>query len=373
MQGFAWGGSEELWCKVADKALDENNEIIISAKQWDNTHPKLQHLIDKGSKCYWRKEENTPTLLKRFIARIRRKVNINASNDKQWDWIVQEKPDVVCINMGGPYEIIYHPGLIEILYNEKIPYFLIQQFNLENFVLSNKSRDIARTAFARAKKLFFVSLRNKETTERNLVTKLSNFKIVSNPANLVDYDAPLFPDEEEGYCFASVARLDAALKGQDMLLQTLSADKWKTRNWKLNFYGSGPSQEYLKELIYFYQLSDKVFLKGSVNNIKEIWSQNHLLVMPSVAEGTPLALIEAMLCARAAVVTDVGGNAFLVNDNVTGFVAAHNSISLLDEAMERAWQKREEWIALGEKARISVLAKVDLESYIDIYKEICLG
>ena len=44
-------------------------------------------------------------------------------------------------------------------------------------------------------------------------------------------------------------------------------------------------------------------------------------MMCSAAEGKPLALTEAMVCGRPAVVTDVGGNAELIEDGITGFVA----------------------------------------------------
>jgi glycosyltransferase involved in cell wall biosynthesis len=272
--------------------------------------------------------------------------------------------------MGGPYDIINFPELIEVINKEKIPYFLIQQFNFENLVLSNQVRRTAKEIFTKAEKIYFISERNKETTERNLVTKLTNFKIVSNPANLMDYDAPLFPYTNGNYRFANVARLEAAYKGQDMLLQVLSSEKWKSRNWELNFYGSGPSYEYIIDLIDFYQLNNKVFLKGSVSNIKEIWAENHLLVMPSVAEGTPLALIEAMICARPSVVTDVGGNGFLIDDNINGFIAVNNSKAMLNDAMERAWHEKDLWKQLGESARDAVLTKINLTSYIDNYNEI---
>ena len=43
--------------------------------------------------------------------------------------------------------------------------------------------------------------------------------------------------------------------------------------------------------------------------------RNHLLVLPSRAEGTPIALVEAMICARPAVVTDVGGNVEWLEDD----------------------------------------------------------
>ena len=54
-----------------------------------------------------------------------------------------------------------------------------------------------------------------------------------------------------------------------------------------------------------------VHFRGHVNDIRAIWEQNHLLVLPSRYEGLPLALVEAMWCGRPAVVTDVGGNAEL--------------------------------------------------------------
>ena len=66
---------------------------------------------------------------------------------------------------------------------------------------------------------------------------------------------------------------------------------------------------------------DQVHFRGHVANIKEVWEQNHLLVLPSRYEGLPLALVESMWCGRPAVVTEVAGNTEVCVDNVTGFVA----------------------------------------------------
>jgi glycosyltransferase involved in cell wall biosynthesis len=65
-------------------------------------------------------------------------------------------------------------------------------------------------------------------------------------------------------------------------------------------------------------------------------------------------LVEAMLCARPAIVTDVGGNAELCVDGETGFVAAAPTINHLSEAMERAWNRRAEWREMGLVARKAV-------------------
>jgi glycosyltransferase involved in cell wall biosynthesis len=47
------------------------------------------------------------------------------------------------------------------------------------------------------------------------------------------------------------------------------------------------------------------------------------------------------------VVTDIGGNAELCADGVTGFVASAPSVHLLEVAMERAWDARASWQSMG--------------------------
>ena len=52
----------------------------------------------------------------------------------------------------------------------------------------------------------------------------------------------------------------------------------------------------------------------------------------------PLALVEAMLCGRTAVVTDVGGNAEWIEDGETGFVAEAATAKSFGAALkERGW------------------------------------
>jgi glycosyltransferase involved in cell wall biosynthesis len=57
-----------------------------------------------------------------------------------------------------------------------------------------------------------------------------------------------------------------------------------------------------------------------------------------------------MLCGRPAIVTDVAGNAELVTDGTTGFVAESATRRQLSEAMERAWARRQDWESMGKAA-----------------------
>ena len=109
---------------------------------------------------------------------------------------------------------------------------------------------------------------------------------------------------------------------------------------------------------------------GFEPNIEGVWSQHHALLLPSRYEGLPLAVVEAMLCGRVCIVTDVGGNAELVEDNESGFVAAAPTVPLLDEAMERAWNRRHEWRQMGQSAARRVRERVSPDPVGDFATEL---
>ena len=93
-------------------------------------------------------------------------------------------------------------------------------------------------------------------------------------------------------------------------------------------------------------ISDRVAFAGFAP-VEEIWATNHVLLMPSRYEGLPLAMVEAMLCARPVVATDVAGHAEIVDDGVTGFLADAPTVSSLCTALERFWERRNEAEEIG--------------------------
>lgn len=48
-----------------------------------------------------------------------------------------------------------------------------------------------------------------------------------------------------------------------------------------------------------------------------------------------MAIVEAMICGRPVLATDVGGNSELVIDGVTGFLAAAPTVALVAQCLER--------------------------------------
>jgi glycosyltransferase involved in cell wall biosynthesis len=203
----------------------------------------------------------------------------------------------------------------------------------------------------------FVSQKNRELFEDQIAQKLRNAVVVRNPCN-VRYNAqPPWPEPVPDWRLACVARLDPVAKGQDLLLRILAQEKWKRRNLRVSFYGTGRCERNLRTLAVRFDLTAVDFV-GHVGDVEKIWAENQALVLPSRYEGTPLAIVEAMLCSRMAIVTDVAGNSELVEHGVSGFVARAPSVSLLDEAIEEAWERRSEWQKMGSAARERITSLV---------------
>ena len=284
------------------------------------------------------------------------------------DLLVLTKPDAIIISQGTIYECMF-PEFLDLQSSSKAKTIIITQANSEYETLPAVCFELGRKLFSNAFKLYFVSKRNEVVAERQLAMKFNNSNVVSNPANLADFEICKWNESEIVY-FAFVGRLNSTVKGLGVLLEILGQEKWKNRGWVLNLYGQGEDEAYLKELVKLYKLENKVIFNGFINDIKKVWNVNHILLMPSTLEGTPLSLIEAMLCGRTAVVSDVGGNTELINDETNGFVAEAPSVNSFGKAMERMWRRKEELAKLGAEANDSIKNKISLNAHETILNSI---
>jgi glycosyltransferase involved in cell wall biosynthesis len=148
-------------------------------------------------------------------------------------------------------------------------------------------------------------------------------------------------------------------KGQDILLAALGSPQLKDRDWNLSIYGEGPHLKNLKLLAEHYQIAKRIDFKGHANDVRAIWAENHLHVLPSRNESAPLVLVEAMLCGRPSVANDVGGVCEWISEPETGFISTGSNIESFRSALERAWSARGDWEAIGQRARAKALQMLD--------------
>ncbi|WP_373032373.1 glycosyltransferase [Sulfurovum sp.] len=365
MAGDAWGGSEELWAELAILA-SKNNNVFVSIYDWGTLPNKMSGLEKNGIVIDRRKRISYSS----FTGKIKGKINqVLFAKKELVDFIAKSNPDHVVISMGGFSDLEINP-LRDFLLMLDIPYSLIVHANPETRKIDKKKRALVKEVCLQAENVYFVSKRLQQIAERQIAYAFPNARIVANPVNMKETGVLPWRDSDTME-MALVGRLDVSIKGQALLLQILSQDKWRERPFRLNLYGEGPDKDIIEELIAFYGLEDKVFLHGHVNDIRQdIWTTNHILLMPSYYEGLPLALVEAMMSGRTAVATDVGGNAELITDEIDGFIAEGATYFSFDKALEHAWDKQEEWNKMGQNAFVKANKYFEKYDYKTVFSKV---
>ncbi|RYZ21523.1 MAG: glycosyltransferase [Chitinophagaceae bacterium] len=353
-----WGGSEELWAEAALALLKKGHEVYISILRHDRTAPRLLQLREAGAQIVYRKGFIKPGLP--FKQRAPRKV---------WNFFSEQVRNPYQPFLALPLDVLVYTGACDSFKNDrnflkaiatsKVPLVNINQVNWEYLrTFDDFEAELILEGHRRADKNLFVSARNLHVLERFLAASIPNAQVVRNPINLSETGVLPMPAAEPVH-FGTVANLLVNHKGQDLLFDVLRQPQWQERAWHLNLYGEGIDEAYLKRLCSYYGLSERVTFHGRVADIRAVWRANHLLVMPSRLEGTPLAMVEAMLCGRPVLMTDVGGHAEWVRDGENGFLAEGANTLSLQRTLERAWSRRSDWAMLGQQAYADASAQYD--------------
>ena len=344
---LGWGGSEELWSAAAAELAGDGHPVAVIKPGLGKSEPRLERLKRLGCRITDLRRlpfvpDRLVSLMVRFswlteyaVRALRLRVALRAF-----------RPQLIVLSQGGNAEGLFYAKRILRL---GIPYVLIVQKVAEMYWPADHELADLRSAYAGASRCLFVSEHNLRLHEEQLGMKLPNAEVVRNPF-LVPWDKPApWPAAGEGLRLACVGRLYPREKGQDILLKVLARDRWRDRPVRLSLFGSGAHLEGLKATAAYLGLTNVDFA-GFTADVAAIWRDHHALVLPSHCEGLPLALVEAMLSGRVPIVTDVAGHSEVVTDGVTGFLAAAPTADHFDEALERAWQRRSEWPAIGEAA-----------------------
>lgn len=358
MRGLPWGGSEELWFDAAKEAVRRGHQVFVSVGHWGKAAAQMEMLRNLGVQIHFQELSRRSLQKSDVVGRVKAKVK-QVIGGESFDFLPAAKfqPDVICVSQANTYDIMRFPNLREFLEKQKIPYAVVCHGHEDVPLPDDDLRRLTKEHFEKAVWVGFVAQSLINSAERHLAASIANGFVVRNPVNLASTDEVPFPPLEKTAHFAVVGRLESYQKGHDILFEALADEKWRKRDWQLNIAGEGAHWQYLRELAEHYKIADKIKFLGQVSNIRNLWAENHLLLLPSRYEGTPLTLVEAMLCARAAVVTNVAGNCEWIADNLNGFVAeAPNAVSI-GKALEAAWENRPQWKMLGAAARQTALEK----------------
>lgn len=336
MNGSHWGGSEELWYRVALWMAEHGHEVGVVCYDWKAKNEKLDSLRNAGAFIHLlpaKRSLFSQWALKKKIRNIK--------------W---EEQDLVFVNQGGYKEVVYSP--FQHLYKRMKKYILaFHNYNETEKLSSRKIASLSQwmaNAYlnAGAARRIFEVIKNNFGISNQHTEVWPNPVTIIPPASLTPY--PLVKDGH--YHWSVLAELDIHRKAQDLLIDVLSADKWKERNWKLHLYGRGKDEQALRNRIAQYQLEGKIILEGYQKDIANILQQTHVLIQCTRIDAMPLSVVEAMAYSRPCIVSKVGDMPAWVVNGENGWVCESVSAETLDQTLELCWNEREQWEEKGKLA-----------------------
>lgn len=163
-------------------------------------------------------------------------------------------------------------------------------------------------------------------------------------------------------------------KGHEFLLRAVALLNGRGRRCTLALAGDGPQRAALASLVAELPLTDRVIFLDDVPDVASLLAAVDAFVLPSIVEGLPLALLEAMLAGTAVVATRVGGVPEAVTDGVNGLLVDPRSPAQLADAIERLMASAPLRATLGANARATVQRGFTESRYVDtlaaLYREL---
>jgi glycosyltransferase involved in cell wall biosynthesis len=169
-----------------------------------------------------------------------------------------------------------------------------------------------------------------------------------------------------------VGRL-ARSKGNDVLLRaiaTLPSELQPT----IAFLGDGEEQQALRQLAETLGVLPRVAFLGFRDNVQDYLAASDVFVIPSLQEGLPMVLLEAMAAACPVVATEVGAMGTVMVDREEGLLVPPGDVEALAGALKRMLSEPALAAACGAAARAAFQARFSRDAmggrYASIYRDV---
>lgn len=223
------------------------------------------------------------------------------------------------------------------------------------------------------RRLHVVSQENKRAFQQwqpDLADQFEDFiQVVREGIDLDRFDPALYDRQQERQRWnvpegrklvTCLARLHAA-KGQDNLL--LAAREVLKRNSEAIFMiaGEGEDRARLEQLSNYLGLGEAVRFAGQVADVPSLLAATDILCHPSLTDGLPNSLVEAMSMGLPVVASRVGGIPEVVEDGTTGLLVEPHDIPAISDAVVKLLEEPETAARLGRNAGEGIKREFNLQ------------
>jgi glycosyltransferase involved in cell wall biosynthesis len=153
------------------------------------------------------------------------------------------------------------------------------------------------------------------------------------------------------------------------LLEALAPLVRKGERFTVRFAGPADDAAYLDSLVRRgreLNLEGRLHFLGSLSprELADEMERCGLVVLPSIEETAPLAVMEAMAAARPVIATDAGGNRHLLEQGKSGWIVPVRDPVALSRAIEEVWGNPERASRAGSLARETALSRFHVEAIV---------
>lgn len=322
--------------------------------------------------------------------------------DPAVETLVKQGVDVICLNK-GKFDISTLFDIITLIKKEKPDILHLHGYGATNFGLLaahfyevkcvvhehfvdpampayQKLADYLLTRFAdygiavsSSVKEFMIEQRSMREGDVEVVfngAPLNEFSPVSSDEIAVQRSKWNIPDG----CMvaATIGRLDEQ-KGNKYFVEAARIILRKRQDIRFMIVGDGPYYEQLKALCTEYEINEDVIFTGYCADVPSLQSMVDIQVFPSLWEGTPLTLFEAMAMQRPIVSTTVDGLGEVLHDRKNAMLMQPRDANALAESIEYLLDRPEEAARLAKQAREDSKTydiQATVERLQDIYEEL---
>jgi glycosyltransferase involved in cell wall biosynthesis len=162
-------------------------------------------------------------------------------------------------------------------------------------------------------------------------------------------------------------------KGHALLVRALAAQPAGGAPWRLAIAGNGVERSRLEELVRELAVADRVHLLGHRSDVGDILAAADIFAMPSLWEGLPLALLEAMSAGKPIVASATSGIPEAITPEVDGLLTRPGDLEGLTAALHRLRIDSALRERLAERAAARARAEFSIEAMTTAYEEIYFG
>ena len=174
-------------------------------------------------------------------------------------------------------------------------------------------------------------------------------------------------DEEKENIVLSLGRVTKE-KGIDILLYAWKEVEKEIKNWKLQIVGEGKDKEDFQKLALKLNLKNVEFINGTTD-VKPYYKKAKIFVIPSLFEGMPMTILEAMACKSCVVSSKTAGGKKLIKHKERGLLFEISNYKQLSEQILMLINNKELRVTLSNKA-YQYVQQYKIENIAKLWDEI---